>query len=257
MTILRRWRFTAVQLRTLWESAGRDVLPYPLRHWYAEQYREDSLRLRRVAAGEVHRQLDEDLVHAMTVLLEPEARIEVAGFRGARNEVPIRAHAAAHYQHGVLAIQHPGPEPDQGGDVDFLFLSSDALPAAVIDVLPECAPGQGDPLSIPVTELEKPPPVVRDAWRTTPREDFDRFFNRPTTSTTHVAVYPFGSIDNRHIKGRKDFQVTDFADDGRYVSFGSRTMIAKPTDRRRLTATVAEMLTRTVTEVRDGDHVPH
>ncbi|WP_063045563.1 hypothetical protein [Nocardia pseudovaccinii] len=86
------------------------------------------------------------------------------------------------------------------------------------------------------------------------REEFDKFFRRPTTATVHVGVYPLGSVDNRHTKGRKDFQITDFDNDGRYVSFGSRTVIVKPTDRQRVTATLREMIGRTVEEVRNGDH---
>ena len=87
MTTARRWRFTALEFRVLWESTGRDVLPYPLRHRSTEVFQEDSGRLRRAAAEVVVPQLDDDLVRAVEVLLAPEARVEVAGFRGSRNVI--------------------------------------------------------------------------------------------------------------------------------------------------------------------------
>ncbi|MEV0295405.1 ESX secretion-associated protein EspG [Nocardia sp. NPDC050710] len=254
MTALRRWRFTALEFRVLWESTGRDVLPYPLRHRSTCEYQEDFDRLRRAAAQVVVPQLDEDLVRAVEVLLMPEARVEVAGFLGPRQERKIRAHGGAHFQHAAVAVQEPGPDHDHGGDVELLFLNAEDLAPVVVGVLPECRAGQGKPMQVPVEELEKPPPVVRDAWRPTVREEFDKFFRRPTSASTHVGVYPLGSVDNRHIKGRKDFQITDFENDGRYVSFGSRMVIVKPTDLQRITATMREMINRTVEEVRNGEH---
>ncbi|WP_431958143.1 hypothetical protein [Nocardia lijiangensis] len=75
-------------------------------------------------------------------------------------------------------------------------------------------------------------------------------------ASVHVGVYPWDSADNRHIKGRKDFQIADFEGHGRYVTFGSRIVIAKPTTREHITATAHEMIGRTVEEVRAGDHPP-
>ncbi|MET7772822.1 ESX secretion-associated protein EspG [Nocardia sp. NPDC005366] len=256
MTALRRWRFTALEFRVLWESTGRDVLPYPLRHRSTEQFQEDFDRLRRAAAQVVVPQLDDDLVRAVEVLLKPEARVEVAGFYGSGKARKIRAHGGVHFQHSAVAVQEPGIDHERGGDVDLLFLNAEDLASAVVGVIPDCRAGQGKSMQVPIEELEKPPPVIRDAWRPTVREEFDKFFRRPTTASTHVGVYPLGSIDNRHIKGRKDFQIIDFENDGRYVSFGSRVVTVKPTDRQRITATMREMINRTVDEVRNGEHQP-
>ncbi|MEV5837811.1 hypothetical protein [Nocardia sp. NPDC052112] len=71
-------------------------------------------------------------------------------------------------------------------------------------------------MQVPVEELEKPPPV-----RPTVRAEFDKCFRRPTAATVHVGVYPLGSVDNRHTKGRKDFQITDVDKDSRCVGFGA------------------------------------
>ncbi|MCP2288151.1 ESX secretion-associated protein EspG [Nocardia amikacinitolerans] len=251
---VRQWRFSALEFRTLWESTGRDVLPYPLRHQFTTRYHSDSMRLRQAAALAVRPQLNDDLVRAVHVLFAPEARIEVAGFLGADRERHLRAHAGVHYEHGALAVQQHSA--DGYGDVTLTFLPAEQVAGAVADTLPDNTAGRHEPITLLAEELEGPRPVVRDSWRPTPREEFEKLFNRPVAASIHVGVYPLGSADNRHIKGRKDFQITDFVDDGRYVTFGTRTVVAKPTTRDRITATVREMIGRTVGEVRSGHHLP-
>ncbi|MGK8525433.1 hypothetical protein ACRS6B_29570 [Nocardia asteroides] len=54
MPDVQSWRFTALEFRTLWESTGRDVLPYPLRHQFTTEFRSESLRLRQAAAQALH-----------------------------------------------------------------------------------------------------------------------------------------------------------------------------------------------------------
>ncbi|MEU7628526.1 ESX secretion-associated protein EspG [Nocardia sp. NPDC049220] len=257
MTAERSWRFTALEFRTLWESTGRDVLPYPLRHQYTTKFRSESLRLRQAAARSLRPHLGDDLLRAIEVLLAPEARVELAGFVGACRDRTLRAHAGVHDLHGVVAVQEPGPDHKQGGDVVLTLLPPGEVARSVVDVLPACAAGRGKPLQASVEELERPRPPVRDAWRPTPREEFEQFFTRAMTTISHVGVYAMGSVDNRHIHGRKDFQVNDVEDDGRYVTFGTQTLTIKPTTAERIIATLQQLITRTVTEVRDGVHRPY
>ncbi|MBB5915241.1 hypothetical protein BJY24_004108 [Nocardia transvalensis] len=253
----RRWRFRAVEFRVLWDSTGRDVLPYPLVHRFVtESTWEEVVRTRSDTARVVLSQLNEDLESAVTTLLAPEARVEVAGFHGRNHERRIRVHGAVRDRFGAVAVQEPGSDDTVGGDVHLLLVPADRVAAAVVAALPKCAAGQGKPLSIPVEDLNRPDPHIRDPWVIGPKEQYSRFFDRPTTATVHIAVYPWGSPDNRHIQGRKDFQVIDFADDGRYATFGDRTVTAKPTDSTRMTAQLRQLLTRTLTEVREGLH-PH
>ncbi|MBF6218246.1 ESX secretion-associated protein EspG [Nocardia abscessus] len=257
MPEVQSWRFTALEFRTLWESTGRDVLPYPLQHQYTTEFRSESLRLRQAAAQELRPRIDDDLLRAVEVLLAPEARVEVAGFAGARRDRRLRAHAGVHYQHGAIAVQAPGSEPEHGGDVVLTLLPAGDVARAVVDVFPACAPGRGKQLRASAEELERPRPPVRDAWRPTPREEFERFFTRAMTLIGHVGVYAMGSVDNRHINGRKDFQLNDVENDGRYVTFGTDVVTIKPTTADRIAATLQQMMARTVTEVRDGVHLPY
>jgi hypothetical protein len=257
MPAVQSWRFTALEFRTLWESTGRDVLPYPLRHQHTTEFRSDSLKLRQAAARSLRPRIDDDLLRTVEVLLAPEARVELAGLVGARRDRRLRAHAGVHYQHGAVAVQEPGPDPEHGGDVVLTLLPAGEVARAVVDVLPDCAAGGGKQLQAPVEELEGPRPAVRDAWRPTPREEFERFFTRAMTLIGHVGVYAMGSVDNRHIHGRKDFQLNDVENDGRYVTFGTDTVTIKPTTAERIIGTLQQMIARTVTEVRDGVHLPY
>ncbi|WP_454195623.1 ESX secretion-associated protein EspG [Nocardia sp. Marseille-Q1738] len=257
MPEMRSWRFTALEFRTLWESTGRDVLPYPLRHQYTTEFRSETVRLRQEAARTLRPSIDDDLLRTVEVLLAPEARVELAGFAGARRDRKLRAHAGVHYQHGAIAVQEPGPDHETGGDVMLTLLPAGEVARAVVDVLPSCTPGRGKQIQVSAEELGRPRPPVRDAWRPTPREEFERFFTRAMTLITHVGVYAMGSADNRHIHGRKDFQLNDVENDGRYVTFGTDTLTVKPTTNERVAATLQQMITRTVTEVRDGVHLPY
>lgn len=247
----RQWRFSAAEFRVLWDSTGRDVLPYPLAHRFTTEHTQEEVnRSRQRAASTVLPRLDEDLERAVTVLLAPEARVEISGFRGHRREHRIRIHAAVHDRHGAIAVQRPGPDDTTGGDIHLTFLAAERVASALVAKLPECAAGQGRTVSIPVAELDRP--TGNDPWVIAPRDQLTRLFNRPTTATFHIAVYPWGSPDNRHTEGRKDFQIIDWADDGRYACFGDRTVTVKPTDSTRMTAQLRQMLSRTVAEVRDG-----
>ncbi len=255
MKSIRQWRFDATQFRVLWDCTGRDVLPYPLAHRFiAEDTLEDVNRTRKRVAETILPQLDTALERAIEVLLAPEVRVEVAGFRGLRRERKIRIHAAVHGDEGVIAVQDPGPEDTIGGTVHLSFLAADRVAAEMIAALPNCAAGKGKPLTIPVEDLDAPIPYVRDSWVVSPKEQLTRFLSRPTTATVHIAAYPWGSPDNRHTKGRKDFQIIDFVDDGRYACFGDRVVKVKPTDSTKMTAQVRDMITRTIAEVRKGDH---
>ncbi|WP_039800281.1 ESX secretion-associated protein EspG [Nocardia araoensis] len=257
MPEVQNWRFTALEFRTLWESTGRDVLPYPLQHQYTTEFRSESLRLRQAAAQSLRPRIDDELLRAVEVLLAPEARVEVAGFAGRRRHRRFRAHAGVHYEHGAVAVQEPGPVPAHGGDVVLTLLPAGEVARAVVDVFPACAPGKGKQLQASTEELTGPRPPVRDAWRPTPREEFEQFYTRAMTLIGHVGVYAMGSVDNRHIEGRKDFQLNDVENDGRYVTFGTDVLTIKPTTSERIVATLQQMIARTVKEVRDGVHLPY
>ncbi|MEV0331148.1 ESX secretion-associated protein EspG [Nocardia sp. NPDC050717] len=249
---MRTWHLTALDFRTLWEAAGRDVLPYPLRHQHTNvESQAEILRLRRKAAENLMAEFDSDLDAAMAALLAPHARVEVAGGSGATRT--IRAHGGTRESYAALAVQAPddGAEP---GDITLQLLPPAALAAAVLATLPAVAPGKGREIKVTAAELASPRPHVRDPWNPTPRERLETFLATPTDTLTHIGVYAHASVDNRHTEGRDDFQLHDLTNDGRYVFYGETTFIAKPTTPTRLRTTLTDMLTTTVTKAKNGTY---
>lgn len=253
----RQWRFDAAQFRVLWDATGRDVLPYPLAHRFTDEAtQEDVDRTRQRIAQTVVPQVSEDLEHAVALLLDPHARVEVAGYRGHQRRQRIRVHAGVREDHGALLVQEPGPDDTVGGNVHLSLLPAGRIAAAVVDVLPETAEGQRKPLHISIEELnDEPEAWMRDPWVIGPSEQLKRFMDRPVSASFHVAAYPWGSPDNRHTQGRKDFQIFDFVDDGRYAGLGDRVLRIKPTNSTRMTAQVRDMISHTLTQVRNGDYL--
>lgn len=248
------WHLTALEFRTMWEAAGRDVLPYPLHHRHTTDFRSDTLRLQRKAAESLQAQFDSNLDHAVAALLAPHARVEVVGASG--NSRTIRAHGGTRDSYAALAVQAPGDESNPG-DVTLHLLAPEALAPAVLSTLPKVAPGKGREIRVTAAELAAPRPHVRDRWNPTPREQLESFLAKPTTTLTHIGVYAHASVDNRHTEGRDDFQLHDIPGDGRYVFYGETTFIAKPTTPTRIQSTLTTILTTTATKARTGTYLPH
>ncbi|MFC4123645.1 ESX secretion-associated protein EspG [Nocardia rhizosphaerae] len=249
---VRTWQLTALDFRTLWEAAGRDVLPYPLHHRHTNvDSRAEILRLRRKAAENLVAEYDSDLDAAMAALLAPNARVEVAG--GCGSTRTIRAYGGMRDAYAALAVQAPD-DRSEPGDITLRLLSPDVLAAAVLATLPAVRPGKGREIKVTAAELAAPRPHVRDPWNPTPRERLEKFLAEPTDTLTHIGVYANGSIDNRHTEGRDDFQLHDITGDGRYVFYGESTFIAKPTTADRIHTTLRAILADTAAKAKQGAH---
>ncbi|MFE3545214.1 ESX secretion-associated protein EspG [Nocardia sp. NPDC059177] len=249
---MRTWHLTALDFRTLWEAAGRDVLPYPLHHRHTEvESQAEVLRLRSKAAETLMAEYDSDLDRAMAALLVPHARVEVAGAtRGVRT---IRAHGGTRDKYAALAIQAPGDERTPG-DITLHLLPPKSLAAAVLSTLPRVRAGSGREIRVTAAELAAQRPDTRDPWDPTPREQLESFLAKPTDTLTHIGVYAHASIDNRHTEGRDDFQLHDLTNDGRYVFYGDTTFIAKPTTTTRIHQTLTTILSTTAAKARTATY---
>ncbi|APE37606.1 hypothetical protein BOX37_30890 [Nocardia mangyaensis] len=249
---VRTWRLTALDFRTLWEAAGRDVLPYPLHHRHTDvETQAEILRLRGKAAENLMAEFDSDLDHAMAALLAPHARVEVAG--ASRGRRTIRAHGGMRDTYAAFAVQSPGEETDPG-DITLYLLAPDTLAGAVLSTLPRTSAGSGREIRVTAAELAAPRADVRDSWNPTPRERLETFLAKPTDTLTHIGVYAHSSVDNRHTEGRDDFQVHDITGDGRYVFYGETTFIAKPATTTRIHSTLATILSTTAAKARAGTY---
>ncbi|MGW5574305.1 ESX secretion-associated protein EspG [Nocardia thailandica] len=250
----RTWRLSALEFRTLWEAAGRDVLPYPLHHRHTSEFQADTARLRRKAAESLVPQFDSSLDQAMAALLAPHARVEVAGTSAGRRT--IRAHGGTRDSYAALATQAPGDE-DHPGDITLYLLAPETLASAVLSLLPRVSAGSGREIRVTASELAAPRPPVRDRWNPSPRDQLECFLAKPTDTLTHIGVYAHGSVDNRHTEARDDFQLHDVTGDGRYVLYGENTFIAKPTTATRIHETLSSILASTANKVRMGSYRPY
>ncbi|MCP2295813.1 EspG family protein [Nocardia amikacinitolerans] len=259
------WTMSALELTVLWHAIGREILPYPLCHKPTEQTTEEYDRAYRAAAAHVATLFDEDMYGPLRVLVEPEARIEVAGFAGACPGVlpgaepdPIalvRMHAAVSGRSAVLLTQEPTHDPNRGGPVRMSLIGAHTLPHRIIAALPPTPSGTGTGFHInradldiaddhPFTAFTDDAPVSR---RTQARD----FFERPRSTVAHVAVYPGPAYDNRPTP-RRDFHVMDYPD-GRYRIHAATAIQSTPTTTPALVTHLRTLLDHTLREHREDN----
>ncbi|WP_280232383.1 ESX secretion-associated protein EspG [Nocardia cyriacigeorgica] len=263
----RTWTLSGLELTVLWHAIGRDILPYPLQYRPSEPTADAYDRAYKSAATRLQSILDEDLYGPLRVLVEPEARIEVAGFAGAPTGVPPRAdadpttmlriHTAVSGAGAVILTQEPTAKPNTGGAVRMEYLRARNAAARVIATLPEARRGTAEGFQVNRTDLESPDDAPFTRFRDdSPRSQHDRitrFFERPRTTVAHIAVYPGPTFDNRPTPTR-DFHIIDYPE-GRYRIRTTASIHSTPTNPRDLTTHLDNLLTRTLQDHReDNDH---
>lgn len=259
----RVWTLSALELMVLWHAIGRDVLPYPLRYRSVEDTAEAYEHAYKTAAARLRTVFDEDLYGPLRVLVEPEARIEVAGFAGATPPVPpradatptsrVRMHAAVTGQSAVLVTQDPTPDVDRGGNVRIMFTSARTLARRILSAIPPAPRGSGPEIRIDRATLENgddgPFTGFFDDTPQPARREAHRFFERPRGSVVHLAVYPGGAYDHRPAPAR-DFHLIDYPD-GRYRVRATATVQVTPADTADLITHLQGLLDRTVCDHRE------
>lgn len=212
-----RWRFDGLAFRIALEVLGRDRMPYPLSYRHPRvEHRDDYERECAQAAARVQRVFDERLHRALSVLLEPEVRVEVHGFQGPRAEQPVRIHAGISGQVATVAVQHPGRTREHGGDVVLTMCYSHLVATEIAARLPRFAGGRHAPFSARRSDLDRPV-YSRHPNRLAPEEELARFVQRPRVGTGEISVHPGIAIDARPTDDGHAFIWLDYPDDGRYV----------------------------------------
>ncbi|MEV2220424.1 ESX secretion-associated protein EspG [Nocardia vinacea] len=259
----RTWSMSALELTVLWHAIGRDVLPYPLRYRPTEHTAEAYERAYRAAASEVRTIFDEDMYGPLRVLVEPEARIEVAGFAGATRGVlaredadptaSVRIHAAVSGRSAVLLTQESTSDPDRGGAVRMTLVGINTLARRVIAALPDAPRGTGSSFEINRADLDddRPFTAFTDDAPTSRSTEVEWFFERPRRTVAHIAVYPGGAFDNRPTP-KRDFHIMDYPD-GRYRVHATAAVHATPADTAELSTHLQNLLDRTLREYREDN----
>ncbi|MBF6097213.1 ESX secretion-associated protein EspG [Nocardia cyriacigeorgica] len=259
----RTWTMSGLELTVLWHAIGRDILPYPLQYRPTEPTADAYDRAYKSAAARIQSLFDEDMYGPLRVLVEPEARVEVAGFAAATPPVMpradadpnsiVRIHAAIAGNAAVLLTQQPTATPNSGGPVRMDYLPARTIAGRIIAALPTAPPGTAAPFHINRADLESPDDAPFTAFRDdTPRPQhtqITRFFERPRTTVTHIAVYPGPAFDNRPTPTR-DFHIIDYPE-GRYRIRTTASIQSTPTTGQDLTTHLNTLLTRTLEEHRE------
>ncbi|KAF0847590.1 ESX secretion-associated protein EspG [Nocardia caishijiensis] len=209
----KQWQFSALGFTVLWRAADRDVLPYPLQTHSDAETVADYDRLWQEEAQRIVPMFDESLDGAVRLLLDPEARFELAGYGEGEK---LRSFAAVRDRSAVLVEQQRVPMDRDGGDIRMSMLDIDQLPDKLLARLPRTDAARADVFSMNTNDLEEETPY--DPWaadRRTPQEKAEAFFGRTRSTLVYLAGYPGAAVDNRPQPGQ-GFHVMDFPD-GRYL----------------------------------------
>ncbi|MEV6360494.1 ESX secretion-associated protein EspG [Nocardia asteroides] len=222
-----RWRMQGLTFTIALEALGRDRLPYPLSYIPDPTEFPDLDRSRAAAAERLRARLDDHLYHALTVLLEPEYRIEVYGFHGPEQTATVRIHAGISGELATLAVQAPGPTRRYGTEVTISTLPAIRVGQAIVALLPRVTAGSLRPVRGQRSDLDTP--ADGTASRTHESAELRRFFRRPRIGTGEISVVRGAAIDSRYSAGR-GFLWLDYPDDGRYLltDMGSDHIVAVP-----------------------------
>ncbi|MFD8098399.1 ESX secretion-associated protein EspG [Nocardia fluminea] len=212
-----RWHMEGLTFTIALEALGRDRLPYPLSYFPDPiEFPDDLDRSRAAAAQRLKSRFDDRLHNALTVLLEPEMRIEVYGFYGPDQTRTVRMHAGITGDTTTLAIQSPGPTRDYGTDVTITTHPTELIAHEIITRLPRLPAGTHRPFHGKRSDLTTPI-NSRDPIRLSPIEEFQRFFHRPRIGMGEISVFPGYTVDSRPTKNGHGFLWLDYPDDGRYL----------------------------------------
>lgn len=218
-----RWQLGGYEFTIALEAMGRDRLPYPLEFMPPQMEHDDDFqRYRQQCARRLQPVFDESLYQALTVLLEPEIRVEIYGVHGPGQNTAVRMHAGVVGRIGVLATQLPGPTPDQSGDIHLARFRTHQLAQRLVAGLPPLKAGNHQPIRARRTDLTKPV-YSRHPTQLSPLEDMQRFFRRPRAGTGEITVYPGYTVDTRPTDDGYAFLWLDYPNDGRYLLHNHNT----------------------------------
>lgn len=224
-----RWRCTGLEFQVLWRELGRDRLPYPLCFRPAADDQDDLDRQRRAAAQHWAPRVTERLHHHLTVLAEPDIRLEVVGFAGVGFATRIRMHAGLHSSGATLAIQLPGVDADTGGDVLIRGVSPAQIPQAVAAALPAAPAGSRGALRFRRRDLDASAgPLLVSAGAGRVRDEALALLRRPRTGIGEVTAFAGVAYDSRPTTDGIGLHWLDFDGDGRYTMRESDDVVVAP-----------------------------
>ncbi|MFH5209738.1 ESX secretion-associated protein EspG [Antrihabitans spumae] len=227
MIVADGWQLSALEFSVALHALGRDRMPYPFTFRAPGSSAEEVLALRLDAGKQLAVQADGLFRTTLTLLLEPQIRVEVHGFTGPELRTPIRIHAGISGRTAVLAVQRPNSQT-ASGEVTIRRCSVDTIAQRVVAELPTAAAGDRRAFTAERSaRAAAEESYVRPADEVPRSEQIDRFFRRPRTCVGEIGVFDGVAVDARATSGRT-VHWFDFVGDGRYVVKGDKTKRVVP-----------------------------
>ncbi len=237
------WRFTGLEFEVLWTRLGRDRLPYPLRFRPVADTQDDLDRQRRAAAESWVPRMTESLHRHLSVLAEPDVRIEVSGLVGAASGSMIRMHAGIRGATGTLAIQLSGPDVDTGGDVLVHGMDPARIPNAIAAALPVVPAGARPAIRFRRSDLESGTgPLLVSAGSTRIRDDALGLLRRPRTGIGEITAFAGVAYDSRPTTDGIGLHWLDFDGDGRYCLRETAGVVVTPVSGSELAVEISRLV---------------
>ncbi|MGV9837601.1 ESX secretion-associated protein EspG [Nocardia niigatensis] len=248
--MLRTWKFTDLELLSLWQDLGEEFLPYPLSFASRTEWWNDHLA-NMARARESLRIREADYAEVLHALLMPEVRVEVHGWDG-RDRLSasgsIRLLGIRSGEAGYLLVQHPGETYRHSSGFTLSEFYAEELAERVVAALPDTPAGRDFPGAqggdLVLAETEDVDEVDYEFGMSPAHETMEGTTVTRAADFLAAPVPSMGSIDV--VQGRSRFgprgiaryrlQWRDLEDDGRYVVTGDHPPVAAAADRRRMVA---------------------
>ena len=231
------WTLPAEDFAALWFGPANDRMPFPLRFRsrfpLADEYEAHRNKTRDAFAADKF----EDLHHALRVLAEPCARIEVYGRRGPQNE-ELRILGCVDGRPGVVAAQK-----QSGGNITLQLVGAEKVAGLVLDLLPDAGPGRKRAQRFAKSALSDDAPFVMRTDGLSEKAQYAKLVGGPRGSEGTLSVY----VGPRHGDQRLTAVVRwfDIVGDGRYTETRTRdTIEVKPATRNDVLARLHAALER-------------
>ncbi|MGW4242993.1 ESX secretion-associated protein EspG [Nocardia sp. NPDC004722] len=246
--MLRTWKFTDLEMLSVWQSLGEESLPVPLTFASRTQWWDDHLaNMARTREGLRDREFD--YLDVLQAVRAPEVRVEVHGWDG-RDRLSasstIRLLGVRSGEAGYLLVQHPGETYRHSSGFTLSEFYAEELAERVVAALPDTPAGrdfpgaQGGDLVLAETEdVEEVDyefgmsPAHETLEGTTVTRAAD-FLAAPVPSTGTIDVVQGRSRFGPRGIARYRMQWRDLENDGRYVVTGEHPPVAAAADHRRL-----------------------
>ncbi|WP_169593571.1 ESX secretion-associated protein EspG [Antrihabitans stalactiti] len=216
---MRTWTLPAEDFAALWFGPANDRMPFPFRFLsrfaLADEYEAHRTKTRDTFSADRF----EDLHHALHIIAEPRARIEVYGRRGEREE--LRILGCIDGRPGVVASQR------RGGDITLQLVSAEKVAGLVVDRLPEAGPGSKRVQRFATSALADDAPFVMRTDGVSEKARYAKIVNAPRASEGTLSVYAGPRHGDQRVTGTVRWY--DLVGDGRYLETRTRdTIEVKP-----------------------------